>query len=155
MEELITLVRYIINDPDSASYTDARLQKAIVVAAQYVNTDLFSNKYTITITGSGTITPDYSSDNSFKNLTALKTACMIGLGEAKLAGGQGISIKDGTSSLDLRGVSQAKYQISQDFCKMYEQARMNFLTNGDFIIGRPGEAIIGPTTYWANYGRYQ
>lgn len=154
-DEMTTMLRYLINDVGSESYTDTRLQKSILVGAKYVNNDLFNNQYSISLAGSGTITPDPSVNNdiSFVNLSVLKAACLISTGEAKLAAGQGIAIKDGSSSLDLKGVASSKKVIMDSYCKAYEDAKFEYETGVGSNSNPAGEAVFGPIKYWMNYER--
>lgn len=151
-DEATTMLRYIINDLNSETYNDSRLQTSIVIAAKYVNDEIFSGQYNISIVGSGSISPDPSSDESFINLTVLKSACLISMGEAKIAAGQGIAIKDGSSSLDLKGVAGSKKTIMDSYCKAYNDAKLQYQMSGGSN-GVPGQAIFGPIKYWMNYER--
>lgn len=147
MDEIMLMVRYLINDVDGATYSDSRLRTAALIGAKYVN-PLFENYYTISLSGSGSISPDPS--QAFMNLTTLKTACLISTGEAKISAGQGIAIKDGSSSLDLKGVSSSKSDMMKSYCEMYEEAKNEYLAAGDGTNGPPGAAILSPI----NRGEY-
>lgn len=138
--EMTTMLRYHINDLEGTTYSDSRLQTALVVSAKYVN-PLFENYYTIEIASTG-ISPEPS--QAFMNLTVLKTACLLSTGEAKISAGQGIAIKDGSSSLDLKGVSSSKSDMMKSYCQMYEDAKNEYLSGGDGTNGPPGAAILTP-----------
>jgi len=151
-DDMTLMLRYLINDVSGEAYTDSRLQKTIVIAAKYVNVELFENKYDISLLGSGNIVPDPSSDAAFTNLTILKSACLISTGEAKIAAGQGIAIKDGSSSLDLKGVASSKKNIMDSYCSAYNDAKLQF-TLGSYGNSAPGEAVLGPIKYWMSEER--
>lgn len=153
-DEMVTMLRYVINDIDGATYSDARLETALLIGARYVN-PLFANKYTISLAGSGSLTPDpyTTNDQAFMNLTTLKTACLISTGEAKISAGQGIAIKDGSSSLDLKGVSSSKAEMMKSYCEMYEEAKKEYLSGGNGTDGPPGAAVLGPISIY-RYKRY-
>lgn len=145
--EISTIVRYIINDLDSSKYkySDERIETGITVAAQLVVLDIdFATNYTINIPNRS-ISPDPTAsspkDNVFINLIALKTACIILGSEVKSEGANAISIKDGPSSIDLRGVASTISFLYEDICKKYENILQEYREN-DVISA--GQAILGP-----------
>lgn len=139
------MVRYLINDVDSSNYTytDARIEKTVVVGAQFVGMELeFSNSYNIDI-ANDTITPDPTDpatrDDSFINLAALKAACIIIGSEIKTESANAISIKDGPSAIDLRGVSSTLAILYKDLCDKYQAMADDYKFTGD-----TGQAVLGP-----------
>lgn len=139
------MVRYLINDTDSTNYkySDSRIQKATLVGAQFVGLELdFVNSYAVDLVGE-TIVPDPTSsetrDDPFINLLALRTACIILGSEIKTEAANAIAIKDGPSSIDLRGVSSTLTVLYKDLCDKYESL-------ADFLrfAGDTGQAILGP-----------
>lgn len=144
--EIPLIVRYLINDLDSTNYkySDARLEQTIVVAAQFLTTDTeLGNNYTISISGS-TISPDPTvsdtRDNDFITLVSLKTSCIILGSEIKYEAGNAISIKDGPSAIDLRGVTSTLSLLYKDVCGSYDQALLDYRAGNSFA----GQAILGP-----------
>jgi hypothetical protein len=142
---LPVMVRYLINDtdPSNYTYTDARISKSILVGAQFVGLELdFVNNYAIDLVAE-TITPDPTSnetrDDSFINLLALRTACIIIGSEIKTGAANAIAIKDGPSSIDLRGVSSTLTVLYKDLCDKYDSL-------ADFLrfANDTGQAILGP-----------
>jgi hypothetical protein len=138
------MLRHMLNDLDSNNYkyTDSRLQQAATVSAQLVlSKNEFSENYVIDIPNS-TISPDpvEKSDNDFITLLCLKTACVILGSEIKAESGNSIAIKDGPSSIDLRGVSSTLNILLQEYCSKYEEASL------DYTAGKSlgGQAILGP-----------
>ena len=150
--EMVRIVRTLVGDLSSTpTYDDARLEEAILVNAQLVQMDVdFPNSYTVDV-DELLLTPDPTDrsggtrDDSFINLVCLKTACMITLSELRTAAGQSIAIKDGDSSIDLRGTLQGRVEvIKHSWCKEYENAKLEYVA-GNRV---PGRAIVGPHNIW-------
>ena len=143
--EMTSLLRYVINDTDTSKqeFTDDRLQNLLVSAAHLtLGVVDFPRDYSIDIPASG-ITPDPTSgtrDNSFVNLVVLRAACLLANGEYRSASNKGITIKDGPSSVDARGLIAAKKDIMQTSCEKYEKAEFEYRLGNS----NAGEAIIGP-----------
>ena len=143
--EITTIVRHLLDDvSDTPKYSDERLEKAVLVCTQLMLMgDSFRNNYVVDITN-GTITPDPTSgnrDDSFLNLVALRTACMIIGSEIKTSSGNAISVKDGPSSIDLKGVSDVLAKLYDHLCKQYEAILLQYRASGTI-----GAAILGPHT---------
>lgn len=143
--QISTMVRHIVNDVNSASYTYSvkRLETTILVAAQLVSLDLdFDNSYVINVEQCS-LSPDPTDDpkdNSFINLTALKTACIIIGSEVRSEASNAISIKDGPSAIDLRGVATTLNVLYKDLCGKYDQLVYDYVAGGSLA----GQAILGP-----------
>tara|TARA_R110000868_G_scaffold380675_1_gene646687 strand:+ start:2175 stop:2693 length:519 start_codon:yes stop_codon:yes gene_type:complete len=143
--QISTMVRHIINDVDSASYKYSiqRMETTILVAAQLVSQDLdFINDYVVNVE-SCSLSPDPTDspkDNAFINLTSLKTACVIIGSEVRSEASNAISIKDGPSAIDLRGVSSTLNILYKDLCSKYEQLTYDYVAGGSLA----GQAILGP-----------
>lgn len=151
--DMTTIIRYLISDVDSSNYkfTDSRIQTAALVAATFVNNALnFDNDYSIDLSAV-TLSPDptdaSSKDSNFVTLTCLKTACIIIGGEIRLESGNAISIKDGPSAVDLRGVSSTLVILHKDLCAKYDNAVL------DYAAGRSiaGHAVLGPYSPGSDY----
>jgi len=145
--QMSTIVRYLVNDVDSSNYkfSDIRIETSILVAAQLVSSQVdFPNTYDINVE-SCTLKPDPTDDNSkdddFVTLICLKTACIILGGDIRGESGNAISIKDGPSAIDLRGVTQTLLALYQDMCKKYEEALFTY-ESGESSIN--GQAILSP-----------
>lgn len=164
--EMTTIVRYLIYDfSDTPTYTDQKIQTAIVVAAQMTLQDIgFSKVYNISVPNSS-ISPDPTTtddkDDAFINLVSLKTACLIDTWQlrAKLPVA-GISIRSGPESVDTRGVLTAyQYLKENGACKAFEQAKWEYEA-GNLC---PGRIILGPfigenvdtNLQYQNYQRYR
>jgi len=153
--DITTIVRYLISDVDSGSfkYADSRLKTTILVAATFVNNAVnFNNEYVISL-GSSTLSPDPTEtdtkDDNFITLTALKTACILIGGEIRLESGNAISIKDGPSAIDLRGVSVTLAALHKDLCAKYDAAVLDYAAGRSIV----GHAILGPYSPGSDFVR--
>ena len=149
----LIVLRTIINDLDVPyTYSDSRLSSSLLVGARFVNSDLFSDSYSIILNSGITPDPTVVNDTAFLNLSCIKTAYFIALGESKIAASQGIAIRDGSSSLDLKGVSQFKKSMADLYAKMYDDARIDYQVGGG-PDGPVGAAVMSPiTTFLKPYG---
>lgn len=142
---LVLMVRYLINDIDSATYSDARLKQSIVIAAQLASMDVsFDKTYTIDI-DAVTITPDPfdgTQDSGFINLIALRSALLIFSNEAKIASTLGVRIMDGPSTIDVSGRLASALRLLDSAKSSYEKAKV------DYVIGnaRGFQAVTTPYT---------
>lgn len=152
-EELSTIIRYLINDldPNNYQYSDERIEITSVVAAQMVILDVsLPTQYNINVQNIS-ISPDPTSDpkdNLFVNLTALKAACIILGSEVKTQGMNAISIKDGPSAIDLRGVASTMTLLYQDICSKYKDLLQDAKEN---LVAAAGQAILGPYSPGADF----
>ena len=142
--EMKVIVRHLVNDLDSSDYTftDSRLEEAVIVSAQLASLEIdFDNTYAIDV-DSVSLSPDPTSgnkDDSFINLVCLKTAQMLLGSELKTHSLNAISLKDGPSALDLRGIVSGLKILFDDINKKYEEATTQYKLNG--VVG---QAILGP-----------
>lgn len=145
--DLVLMLRSLIGDLDSSKYTDERLKQVLVVGAYNVITDAeFSNNYTVSV-GGVSITPDpiSSNDTDFTTLTLYKSACILLGSEVKTESANAISIKDGPSAIDLRGVSQSLNVMYKDLCQKYESLLTTYqYAKGDGSGTPAGTAVLGP-----------
>jgi len=144
-DDLVTIVRSLISDLDSQRYTDARLQKLIVVAAYEVYSVAEFVTYTFSITNS-TISPDpiATGDNVFSVLIAYKAACIILANELKMT--SNVAMKDGPSFVDTKGAGTNIANVQKQICAKYEELLADYQLGGSdaFQSGGPGQAILGP-----------
>lgn len=148
--EMVLILRDIINDVgDTPTYSHQRLQEAILAAAQVVSFEVsFPQTYTVDfdeylISPDPTDTAGGTRDNAFIALTTMKAACRIARGEAKIAGGQAISVKDGSSAVDLRDAAKYKNVVADSFCKEYQDMKWEYETGSISIINKFA-LICGP-----------
>jgi len=145
-DQMTVILRSLINDLDDSNYTytDDRLQTMLLVAARLmlINVD-FANVYTIDVTANG-LTPDPTDpnyqDDAFVVLTCLRAACIILGNEIKAESGNAISIKDGPSAIDLRGVTVTLTTLYKDLSSRYEELLLEYRAGNSVA----GEAILGP-----------
>jgi hypothetical protein len=143
--EMVRIVRYLVNDLTAATYSDSRLEETILVAAQlqYASID-FDNTYTIDV-DTLTLTPDPTTspkDDWFINIICTKTASIILNSEAKTLAAQAYRIKDGPSSIEVKGAYDAVKEMADDLDEKLEKMIM------DYKIGEGigGHAIFTPYT---------
>jgi hypothetical protein len=141
-----TIVRHLINDldPDNYKFSNTRLETTILVAAKLSQMNIdFSNSYTINVE-TCTLSPDptvtSTIDDPFVTLICLRTACIIIGSEIRSESGNAISIKDGPSAIDLRGVTQTLTVIYKDLCEKYEHLLLEYRAGSSIA----GQAILGP-----------
>ena len=154
-EPMTTMLRYLIGDEDSATYTDGKLEQILVIASHMIQREIkFDQSYTIDI-GKITITPDPvdAADVPFINLSCMKAACLLSRNELKTSAAQSVSWKDGQSSIDTRSGVDGQNIVTQDICKEFEEAKLQHQL-GTTI---PGKAILGPfssdrISYGDSYG---
>ena len=144
--EMVRMLRHIVNDLDSSSYsfTDDRLEESVLVSAQLVSTEIdFENTYTIDVDGL-ILTPDPTTladkDDAFINLVVLKSACIIVGSEVRSNALNAIALKDGPSSIDLRGIATGLTKLYEHLCEKYEASVMQYKAGSSIA----GQAILSP-----------
>ena len=140
--DLVLFVRTLIGDLDSSKYTDARLEQIISVAAYKVNDEAdFNYTYTIDI-ATKEISPDPvdNKDTDFTVLTAYQASCIILGSEVKTEAANSLSLRDGPSAIDLRGVATTLNTLYNDLCKKYEELMQVYKATNSLH----GQAILGP-----------
>jgi hypothetical protein len=134
--DLVLMFRSLIGDLDGTKYTDERLKQILTVGAYNVyNEARFPYVYDISV-GKVSISPDpISNGNSdFVVLTLYKSACILVGSEVKSESANAISIKDGPSAIDLRGVSGSLSSLYDKLCAKYEDlmTEYQYETGGGF-----------------------
>lgn len=148
-----TIVRYLIDDvdPSNYKYSDHRIETTILVAGQLTQMNVtFSQEYNINVENCQ-LTPDPTSptneDKAFINLICLRAACIIIGSAIRSESGNAISIKDGPSAIDLRGVTQTLTVLYKDLCEKFDQQLLEYRAGNS--IG--GQAILGPYSPGSDY----
>lgn len=140
--DLVLMLRSIIGDLDKAKFTDERLKQILVVGAYNVSHDAdFSTSYAIDV-AQVSISPDpiSASDTDFSTLTVYKSACILLGSEVKTEASNAISIKDGPSAIDLRGVTANLTILYNDLCAKYDALLKTYQYNNTLV----GQAVLGP-----------
>lgn len=153
--QISTMVRYLISDVDPANYkyTAKRLETTILVASHLLTTQTdLRQEYSVNLE-SCTLSPDptdqETKDNDFIALVSLKSACIIIGGEIKLESGNAISVKDGPSSIDLRGVTGTLTILYKDLCSKYDQLLLDYKAGNSLA----GHAVLGPYSPGSDFVR--
>jgi hypothetical protein len=154
--EFLTLLRVLIDDLSTPqSYTDKRLVQVLAVAAQLVTSELnFANNFKVDIQAL-TIEPspvdrDSTRDENFINLVCIKAACLIDRGETRKSVSQGIAIRDGSSSIDLRGSMDGRLKLlEKGWCAVYDDTKLEYQASRNGTIA--GAAIMTPFRVFAGF----
>ena len=144
--EIVRIVRFLINDIDATTYSDDRLEETVLVSAQLLlDTMDFSNTYTVDL-DTFALSPDPTTlstkDNIFINALALKTACIVLGSEAKTLAAQNYVIKDGPSSISIGGAYQSTNQLYKDLCDKLDKFLFDYRVGNSIA----GQAILTPYT---------
>jgi len=151
--QISTMVRYLVNDTDPSNYkySISRIETTILVAAQMVTFDVdLPNTYTINVEQCG-LSPDptdtETKDDAFINLVTIKSAMIIIGSEVRTEASNAISIKDGPSAIDLRGVAGTLVTLYKDLSDQYNSLVVDYQTGGNLA----GQAILGPYSPGSDY----
>lgn len=160
-DEMDVLLRVLVNDVASTTYTDDTIEQTLVCAAFQVSQEmLFSQVFKVDMANIK-ITPDptvdlsaqsgpNTRDESYINLVCLKAACIIDRGAASVAASQAIAVKDGASAIDLRDTAKSKLALLKSgWCAVYEDARMEYRAGQVRIAGA---AVMTPFRIYAMGG---
>jgi hypothetical protein len=144
--EMVVVLRHMIDDlADTPKYSDDRLSQLILVGAQFVKAENpFETDYTINIEN-GVLKPDPTAsstrDDSFINLTLLRSACLLASSGLGKSASLGILVVEGPNRFDNRGANAGKQLQVKTWCEAYADAKWEFVSAS---LTTPGEAIIGP-----------
>jgi hypothetical protein len=131
---------YISDDVVPYKYSDERLNKiALVAAFQVLRDSTFLSQYVLNINTSG-IVPDpvELEDNTFINLTSMKTACLLLRAETKIAANNSIRIQDALSEVDTGNRYNNIKDMANNICEDYDRNKIR----GQ--MGDSGTAILTP-----------
>ena len=146
--EMTLIVRTLISDldPVSPTYSDARIEQVIAVAATYVKQDAnLSQTYDINVTAT-TISPDPTlgvRDDWFVGLTCLKSACILDQSTFRTkAAVDGVRASLGSASIGISSnLSGFKTILDQGPCALYQQSLNDLnIGNASGVI----QAILSP-----------
>lgn len=154
-DELIPTLRVMIGDLDETAfvYSDDSLEQILLVAAKQVATTIsFEQTFVISVQN-GTLTPDptvgANTNDGFVNLFSIKAAAILDRTEASLAARRGISVKDGTSAIDLSKVALAKIRLlDKGWNAVYDDAVFEYRYLRAQTVA--GAMVLGPFRLYAN-----
>lgn len=154
--QMSTIVRHLISDlnAENYKYSTKRIETSLLVSGYIVlkDTDFsFDNKYNINVEScelSPDPTEESTKDPDFIILTCLKTACIIIGSEVRVEASNAISIKDGPSAIDLRGVANTLTLLYKDLCDKYEKSLYDYK---EHRVVSDGQAILGPYSPGSDY----
>ncbi len=143
--QMVTILRDMIFDTDASNftYTNARLEQALVNSAYWMYSNLdFNVAYSIDVE-CVEITPDPThdpTDYDFVALTCLKAACLVLGSELKTKASTAIRVVDGPSSIDMTASVQYLKPLYEAAIKEFERAKLSYQI-GDNAVGK---AILSP-----------
>jgi hypothetical protein len=144
--ELVLMLRHIIDDLDPTNYrfSDSRLEETILASTYLLQVDVeFIASYQVNV-DEGSLNPDPTTlspkDNDFIALCCLQAGILLYRSMMKTYALQSISIRDGNSSLDTRGIVQNLNVIYKDLCQKFESAIFMYKA-GEYGFGK---SILGP-----------
>lgn len=166
--EMTIIVRHIIDDLDSTNYqfSDDRIEEAILVAAQLIHNEMeFNIDYSIEV-DNRKLTPDPTltavgasdKDDDFIALCCLRAGILFTGSQLKTYSLKAITLRDGPSMLDMRGVVAGLKSLHDDLTAKYEQVKLDYQTSKLGL----GKAILSPyspgsfawnSTYFMGDGR--
>ena len=137
-----TMLRTMLNDPSSSTYTDSRLNSLLSTSAYFLPVEVnFATDYTVDVTLE-TVTPDPATVSldgiDFISLVVLKAACMADTGNFRTrALLQGVTARLGPASLQTSSYGvQLGALLNLGPCQTYEELKneYNFSYKGKQII---------------------
>jgi hypothetical protein len=159
--ELTIIVRHIIGDLDSDNYSfsDSRIEESILVAAQLIHNEMeFLVDYNIEV-DNGSLTPDptttavgsSSKDDDFIAICCLRSGLLLTNSLLRTYALKAFSIRDGSSSLDMRGIVAGLKMVNDDLTKKYETVKLDYQT-GKLGFGKVILSPYSPGSDNANRG---
>jgi len=143
MNEILIILRVLINDVLGNLYSDSDLNRIIVVAAGLVKREIsVDTVYTLDY-NSFLISPE-PIDEVFMNFTALKAAIILLRGELKDISTNSFKITDGPSTIDTTSRYSSSRGILDDLLEQYALDKVSYSINNS--IGGYRAIITTPTT---------
>jgi len=144
--EMVRILRHLVNDLDSSNYSfsDSRLEETILVASQLVLTEIdFDKTYTVDVDALA-LDPDPTTssdkDDPFITLVSLKAACVIVGSEVRTHSMNAVSVRDGSSTIEMKGVAAGFMVLYKDICEKYDHAVLQYKAGNSVA----GHAILSP-----------
>lgn len=121
-------------------YDDSRLDELILYSAKIVLIEsLLNDTYTLDLSA-GTISPDPSSDDWLLTLLALKSWEILAKNEYRIASNKAMSLRDGPSSVDGRGIAENKKVIAEEAIARYREVLVKYNSS----TYSAGKAVLSP-----------
>ena len=149
-DTMIPMLRVMVNDIAEATFQDDTLEQTLVVAAFQISADFQEFDFRADI-ANVRITPDptvaATQNDSYVNLVCMKAACIVDTGSAASAASQAIAVKDGSSSIDLRGALAGKLALlEKGWCNVFKDAKCTYQTQA---CEAAGAAVMTPFRVFA------
>lgn len=144
---LVLMLRVLLNDFNAPQKnTDLYLQRVLVTAGIFVNSQIELPKDYVYDIDAVTITPDplVSEDAISEALIPLKAACIINQGDFQKAIGQGIKVRDGDSAIDTSvGFRGYKDILELGACAAYDKLLWDVQRVDMNSVGASLNAVLG------------
>lgn len=139
MNDILIILRSLINDLDGVTYSDEVLLRLACVAAIIVTKEIyFDITYSINLSTS-VITPD--PDQNIGLFISYKAAILLLQNEIKTYGYTNVKIVDGPSTVDMGNISKTLIENVNLLLNQYDKLKQEYMLHGSL-----GFAIITPTT---------
>ena len=138
-DEMVPIVRQLINDVQGTQYSDDQIDTTIVVAAQLLKKDVsFDVEYAVSI-ASGTISPDPTAvpagqlpngatrDDAFIKLTSLRAGMVLLNQQVLNYAIAAVRLVDGPSTIDSTAIVRGIQQAFSTLATEYNEARLQYL----------------------------
>jgi hypothetical protein len=150
-DEMVDILRTMVNDTAGSKYTDDRLQEVLTVAARLVGFDADFRADYLVDRPNLSIAPDPTTsvprDEAFIDLVTVRAAAMLDQGAAAVAAGQAILVEDVGSKIDLREAFKAQLSLFQKgWGAVYDRMLGEYLAGQQS--GSMGAVILSPFRYY-------
>lgn len=143
----VLMLRVLLNDFNAPQKnTDLYLQRVLVTAGIFVNSQIELPQAYVYDIDAVTITPDplVSEDVISEALMPLKAACIINQGDFQKAIGQGIKVRDGDSAIDTSvGFRGFKDILELGACAAYDRLLWDIQRVNIDSVGSSFNAVLG------------
>lgn len=144
MQDILFMLRVLINDIGNTTYSDDSLTRLILTSAIIVKREIsFDVDYKINLELLK-ITP-YETDEVFNLFVSHKAAILLLQSEIRTKTYQSVKIVDGPSSIDLSNISKDMQALLKYSTEQYAKMKLDYTlsqNNG----GSFGYAVVTPTT---------
>lgn len=145
--ELVLILRHLVDDICKVTYSDARLEEVLLVSARLLlGESQFEQGYTVNVS-SGSLSPDPVAlgDDMFISLLVLKSACLLARGALRdAAAKEGIRVTDKFGSIEIKGKALAAQDLVKSYCDAYQQAKIEYAINNVSAVRAIFNVVVGP-----------